>query len=80
MTDYSKFRQSVDMIDWMLTPQARHFVKQLTEQVGVAHKELVAVCLKSSDPKVTGAVTRWSELSALTTFLANARESNGENE
>lgn len=79
MTDYSKFRKSADMIDWMRTAQAEHFAKQLAVQVYDAHKELLALCAKSSDPKVTSAVTRWSELNALTTFLVNSRkESTGE--
>lgn len=73
MTDYSNFRKSPDMIDWMRAPQAQHFVKQLTEQRDVAFKNLLATCEKSSDPKVTAAITRWSELNAVTAHIANAR-------
>lgn len=73
MTDYSKFRKSSDMIDWMRTPQAQYFTKQLAEQRDAAFKNLVATCEKSSDPKVASAITRWSELQAVTAHLVNAR-------
>lgn len=74
MTDYSKFRKSPDMIDWMCTAQAQYFTKQLKEKLDAAHDNLVATCLKSSDPKVTAAVTLWNELSTLEAFLSNARK------
>lgn len=61
------------MIDWMRTPQAQHFTKQLAEQRDAAFKNLIATCEKSSDPKVTAAITRWSELNAVTLHLVNAR-------
>ena len=76
MTDYSGFRKSPDMIDWMRASQAQYFVKQLTSKLETAHENLVATCNKSSDPKVTAAVTLWNELETLVRYLRNAgRES-----
>ena len=74
MTDYSKFRKSTDMLDWMRTTQAQYFVKQLSEKLETAHDNLVATCLKSTDPKVTAAATQWNELNTLTAYLKNARK------
>jgi hypothetical protein len=73
LTDYSKFRKSADMIDWMRTAQAEHFTKQLHERMVEAHENLLATCAKSTDPKVTSAATKWNELMTLTTFFRNAR-------
>lgn len=73
MTDYSKFRKSPDMIDWMRAPQGRHFTNQLAEQRDAAFKNLIATCEKSTDPKVASAITRWSELQAVTAHLENSR-------
>lgn len=73
MTDYSGFRKAPDTIDWMRSAQAQHFVKQLESKLSSAHDNLVATCAKSSDPKVTAAVTLWQELQTLTAHLKNAR-------
>jgi len=74
VTDYSGFRKSPDVIEWMRATPALHFVKQLEAKVVTAHENMVATCLKSSDPKVTAAVTLWHELATLTVFLKNARK------
>ena len=74
MTDYSGFRKSPDVIEWMRATPALHFVKQLEAKVVTAHENLVATCLKSSDPKVTAAVTLWQELATTTAFFRNARK------
>ncbi len=74
MTDYSKFRKSPDMLDWLRTPQAQNFAKQLAEQEDVAAKNLAATCAKSTDPKVTAAYAHWLEMDALLKFLRNSRK------
>lgn len=74
MTDYSGFRKAPDTIEWMRAAPAQYFVKQLEVKVEEAHKNMLAVCLKSSDPKVTAAATLWHELATLTVFLRNARK------
>lgn len=72
MTDYSKFRRSPDMVDWMSAQQGQYFVKQLGGERDSAFAELIAVSAKSTDPKVTKALARWQELDSLAKFLANA--------
>lgn len=74
MTDYSKFRKAPDQIDWMRAPQAIAFQRELGKELGVAFKNLIATCEKSTDPKVTAAITRWRELDGLVSFLGNSRK------
>lgn len=74
MTDYSGFRKSVDVIDWMRSTPAQYFTKQLEAKAEEAHKNLLATCLKSSDPKVTAAATLWHELATLAAHFKNARK------
>jgi hypothetical protein len=74
VTDYSKFRKSPDMLDWLRTPQAQVFAKQLAEQEDVAAKNLAATCAKSTDPKVTAAYAHWLEMSELLKYLRNSRK------
>jgi hypothetical protein len=74
MTDYAGFRKSPDMTDWARSAQAQHFTKQLEAKLVTAHENLVATCNKSTDPKVTAAVTLWNELSTITAYFRNARK------
>lgn len=62
------------MLDWMRSSQAQYFTRQLSAKLEAAHDNLVATCNKSSDPKVTAAVTLWSELETLVRFLQNSRK------
>ena len=74
MTDYSGFRKGPDTLDWLRSTPAQHFTKQLRAKLDMAHDNLVSTCVKSSDPKVTAAVTLWSELSSLVAHMENARK------
>jgi len=74
LTDYSGFRKSPDMTDWARSGQAQHFSKQLGLKLESAHDNLIATCLKSTDPKVTAAVTQWNELRTLAEYFMNSRK------
>jgi len=74
MTNYSTFRKSNDIIDWVRAVPGQYFLKQVEERLEAAHENLLATCSKSTDPKVTAAATLWNELATLAAFFRNAHK------
>jgi len=74
LTDYSNFRKSPDIIDWIRSVPGQFFLKQLEAKLATSFENLLATCSKSTDPKVTAAATHWNELATLAAFFRNGRK------